>query len=104
MKLEEMSNADLNNKLHRLVNKIPEDHEVLIRPIYCIDWNATMPLAVEHGISVISDGDDYEVSYDYYAPVGKFETDELLSECCSVSKKDVLRAIIICLIKVLEAE
>lgn len=73
-------------------------------PSYCSDWNATMPLAVEHGISALDCDGTYEVSYDYEAPVGAFGTDEMVSWHIEVDKSQVLRAIVICLIKVLEAK
>ena len=71
---------------------------------YCTDWNATMPLAIEHGVSVLSCDGAYEVSYDYYAPVGSFGTEELLTWHVEVDKGMVLRAIVICLIKLLESK
>lgn len=86
---------------------VDDDHSIFIDGDfvdYCTSWNATMPLAVEHGISMLSCNGVYEVSYDYEAPVGKFGTDEVLTWHIDVEKDQVLRAIVICLIKFLEAK
>ena len=93
MKYEEMSNYKLNRKLAWLVlgdNKVlykdpKSEGGVLCRGMqgvidYCTDWNATMPLAVEYGVSILScGGDDFEISYDYHAPAGKLGTDEIFT-------------------------
>ena len=77
-------------------------HEIELMD-YCADWNATMLLAVEYGVSILHcGGDDFEISYEYHAPVGKFGTDEILTWHINAKKESVLRAIVICIIKVLE--
>lgn len=73
-------------------------------PVYCTDWGETMPLAIEHGITTLSCGDSYEVSYDYEAPTGSYGCGEILSSHIDAEKSGVLRAIVICLINKLESE
>lgn len=61
---------------------------------YCTDWNATMPLAVEHGIQYqLAEANDSDVHYAFH-----FDDREIVED------KSLLRAIVICLIKVLEAK
>ncbi|EMZ1487772.1 hypothetical protein ABC295_000967 [Vibrio cholerae] len=67
-------------------------------PKYCTDWNATMPLAVENGVY-------------YYPSKNGFEGRLFINsdnfghryQCKSTCQKP-LRAMVICLIKVLEAK
>ena len=72
-------------------------------PDYCTDWGATMPLAIEHGITLLFCSGSYEVSYDYEAPTGSYGCGEILSSHIDVEKSGVLRAIVICLINKLES-
>lgn len=65
---------------------------------YCTDWNATMPLAVEHGL-------DIELPTELLGGIGQItkhiecNTDIMVE---FVIGDNPLRAIVICLIKVLE--
>lgn len=67
---------------------------------YCTDWNATMPLAVEHGL-------DIELPTEWLGNHGtitkniEFGTDIYVD---FTSDDSPLRAIVICLIKVLESK
>ena len=58
---------------------------------FCTDWNATMPLAVEHKVSIIP-----SIKEDYYRAIPVIGG--------AVHSKKPLRAIAICLIKVLESK
>lgn len=104
MDYEIMSDGELNLRLWRLVAAMPDGYATICLPDYCNDWSATMPLAIKHDISMLSCDGVYEVSYDYEAPVGKFGTDETLTWHIDAQKDQTLRAIVICLIKVLEAK
>ena len=71
---------------------------------YCNDWNATMPLAVKHGVGLMCTGsDDYGLTYS--------ATDGLWHHSNSIYPVTMeiqcngkpLRAVVICLIKFLTA-
>lgn len=118
MNYEEATNQELNQRLTRLVFNLGNwsvgrcgrifyminagGHHTHSVVKFCTDWGQTMPLAIEHGISVLSCGGDYEVSYDYYGPSGAHGCDEELTWHINVKRHEVLRAIVICLIKKLE--
>ncbi|MBY8037769.1 hypothetical protein KW500_18515 [Vibrio fluvialis] len=69
-------------------------------PSYCTDWNATMPLAIEHGL-------DIELPIARLGGIGQItkyiagNTDIMVD---FVIGDNPLRAIVICLIKALEAK
>ncbi len=94
MKHEEMSDFELNRKLFQMVmgcsdSFMERNTAALVQ--YCTDWNATMPLAVEHGVCV-------SIRKDNTSLIG------LYGDCPDEAEKGKeLRAIVICLIKVLEA-
>lgn len=71
-------------------------------PSYCTDWNAVMPLAVEHGVSLICTGSAGGVTYSatdgFWHHSGSIFSDNDEIQC----NGKPLRAIVICLIKVLE--
>lgn len=89
--------------LRDVIDDIDDDHSIFIDGDfvdYCTDFSATMPLAIEHDISMLSCDGVYEVSCDYEAPVGKFGADETISWYIDAQKDQMLRSIVICLIKV----
>lgn len=72
---------------------------------YCASWQETMPLAIENEISALScEGGIYEISYDFYGDLSTHKTDELLTCSVDVRKSEVLRTIVIFLIKKLELD
>ncbi|WVH05526.1 hypothetical protein KKJFFJLC_00051 [Vibrio phage vB_VpaS_PGB] len=112
MNYENATNEELNNRLLELIHGdvvnywCLSDDETFIYDCgptgdsfykinlhdYCSDWNATMPLAVEYGITIYLEGTRpkaMQVS-------GGSET--------LIIDQDPLRAIVFCLIKVLEAK
>ena len=108
----EMSNEELEKILAELTGDWTEgylDKNPDAAPDYCTDWNATMPLAVEHGVSSYAESEmDTECGesiftgqYRAFAPDvidGSFYHN---SKWFQVIDEDRLRAIVICLIKVL---
>ena len=68
---------------------------------YCTDWNATMPLAVEHGVEL-------SPCYNGWWFSGVVESytheEEVLSYSGITVCEGTLRSIVICLIKVLESK
>ncbi|AUR84303.1 NinX [Vibrio phage 1.052.A._10N.286.46.C3] len=75
-----------------------EGHELSHDIHFCNDWNATMPLAVERGVTLSPSGrvelSEWEASFGL--------NDDLQPEI-EAWQENPLRAIVICLIKVLEA-
>lgn len=102
MKLEDMSDDQLEIKLHEFLADDCRDNVV---PSYCTDWNATMPLAVEYGVSPLISDDNFNHAstdpYETYEPQGMGARDGFFSHPIK-DKAETLRAIVICLIKVLE--
>jgi len=99
MNYEEMSNGELSWILWHLHKKIPEGHATICVHDYCTDWNATMPLAVECGVFYDKHHDGLYVATLVY----EFGKKSLSYEFHSYDKNP-LRAIVICLIKVLTAK
>lgn len=120
MNYETATDLELNRKLHEILgNQLPEIDGVWVvedkhrtvktdpngglnrralHPDYCADWNATMPLVVEYGISVKSPSlcgsvDDWTVTY--------WKSNDDGYSHFTWRDKSPLRAIVICLIKVL---
>lgn len=81
---------------------------VLNAPRYCTDWNATMPLAIEHKISVRwLDGVNCWVSdqvFDNQGGVYSSFSSYQLETGGEILEQTPLRTIVISLIKVLEAK
>lgn len=78
-------------------------------PKYCTDWNVTMPLAVDYEISLLKANDGYTSLYkwDWIDSHWSDDMDDLAvdgDEFIFHADKDPLRAIVICLIKVLESK
>lgn len=71
---------------------IGEDFHKIELKNYCSDWNATMPLAVEHKLSIESRCSLPKLGWMVSHTDGHY----------SASKSYLLREIVICLIKVLE--
>ncbi|ENI4487183.1 hypothetical protein ABXZ88_003054 [Vibrio fluvialis] len=115
MNYETATNIELNFELARKLNlrpyKNPEEGDDAVRVEFrnkagfkwidfCTDWNATMPLAVEHGL-------DIELPIACLGGIGQItkyiegDTDIMVE---FVIGDNPLRAIVICLIKVLEAK
>lgn len=108
MTLDNLSNGGLSWKLWHLVAKIPEGYATICPHNYCTDWNATMVLAIEHGVSVLKLSDGYvAISKDYdWIDVSSHDEVEgacIGENCYVVHDKNPLRAVVICLIKILEA-
>lgn len=87
---------------HRLAGKLKTFSHVMFKVDgcddefkvnYCTDWNVTMPLAIEYGVSLIHD----DQSGKYGVVIG-------LNEQIWVEKCKTLRTIVICLIEVLESQ
>ena len=112
MNYETATNIELNFELARKLNlrpyKNPEeggdavmvtaDHGFYKWIDYCTDWNATMPLAVEHGVYYYPSKNGYE---------GRVVTKQDRNGHYYNQKSNEdnpLRAIVICLIKVLESK
>lgn len=108
MNYEKFSDAELNQTLTGILFKLDQwdladsgrcffmedaKGELHIQSVvsYCTDWNATMPLAVEHKVSIIP-----SIKEDYYRAIPVIGG--------AVHSKNPLRAIVICLIKVLESK
>lgn len=73
---------------------------------YCTDWSATMPLAVEYGVTpLLDDGFGYATTdpYECYEPHGASEEGGFFAVKIDHDTPP-LRAIVICLIKVLESK
>lgn len=104
MKLEEMENYELNRKLYTLATGLSVDTYSIARIDYCIDWNATMPLAIEHGISICIYFDVCEVSYEHSCSIGSFGTNENAIYHIETTKENALKAVVFCLIKKLESK
>jgi len=91
MNYDTATNDDLNWELTKYLGK--ENYKD-----YCTDWNATMPLAVDHGL-------DIELPTEILGGIGQItkyiagDTDIMVE---FVIGDNPLRAIVICLIKVLE--
>lgn len=117
MNCEMMSDAELNIKLNEIVlnNKYPNAKSIeydgrqncfWVNSVgfssfkvekYCTDISATWPLMIEHGVSVNAlFGGDYK-AFEIYEKTGLHGND-------IADEKGLLRAIVICLIKVLEAK
>jgi len=98
MNYENATNDDLEVKLAELIGM--DSLNALNAPRYCTDWNATMPLAVEYGF-------DIELPIACLGGIGQItkyiagDTDIMVD---FVIGDNPLRAIVICLIKVLEAK
>lgn len=93
MNHEDMSDGELSRALFNLINGYPLHYASPIYPKYCTDWNAVMPVAVEHRVSLIQP-DEAEANWsccDVYGFVG-------------AQSDNPLRAIVICLIKILESK
>lgn len=118
MKYETATDADLNHRLLELLHGPVVNHwslsddetfiydcgptgegfyKIELRD-YCNDWNATMPLAIEHGVYYYPSKNGYEGRV-----VTKQDRDGHYYHQKSNEDKP-LRAIVICLIKVLEAK
>ena len=105
MNYETATNDDLEVKLGELLGM--GRFAALTAPRYCTNWNATMPLAVEHGVSPLVGNDNYNYAttnaYETYEPHGMNSSDGYF--CVRINdKSETLRAIVICLIKVLEGK
>lgn len=84
---------------------IGEDFHKIELKDYCNDWNATMPLAVQYGVTpILDDGYGFATNdpYEVYEPHGKNQSDGFFN--VSMDEETPLRAIVICLIKILEAK
>lgn len=129
MQLEEMSDGHLNAILTASVQKLegylyyPSEGLLLksnemghvtsqIKPKpYCTNWQCAMPLAVEHGISMMKTNDKgYGEIWvcgkaNFVDGIWKFDK-SITGRCVDFEADDVnpLRAIVICLIKMLEAK
>lgn len=121
MNYETATNIELNFELSRKLNlrpyKNPEEGDDAVTVEFrnktgfkwvdfCTDWNATMPLAVKYGITpVLDDGYGYATTdpYEIYEPQGLGEPDGFFAVEIDHDTTP-LRAIVICLIKVLEAK
>ena len=97
MKLEDMSNEQIDKLLFNLLNGYPLNYNAPIYTKFCSSWNATMPMAVEYGISSIKSHGEWEA-------YGWVYGSKLAEPRVSAKGDDRLRAIVICLIKVLEAK
>ena len=118
MNYAQATDKELNNKLLELIHgdvvnywclsddetfiydcgPIGEDfHKIEIKD-YCNDWNATMPLAVEHKIYHQECNGFWDCGYSSGGGMFAAQTHYV------TSNKNPLRAIVICLIKVLEAK
>ena len=119
MNYETFSNAELNQSLACLVYELDgwelsdsggsfyhcgvDGGSTYAQPVpsYCTDWNATMPLAIEHGVEL-------SPCYNgrWFAGVVESYTheEEVLSYSGITNCNDPLRAIVICLIKKLDGE
>jgi hypothetical protein len=82
-----------------VVFRLRDCHEEL-KVNYCTDWNATMPLAIEYGVELSPCFNGW-----WFAGVVDSYTyeEEVLSYSGITTCENPLRAIVICLIKVLEA-
>lgn len=106
MNYETATDSELEVELYTKANKLKLINIEDV-PFYCTDWNATMTLAVEHGLSMIKMDSGYQVVHDYdYIDVG-FHDD--INNCwieanAQYGHCNPLRAIMICLIKVLEKQ
>ncbi len=73
--------------------------------VFTHDWCQTMPLAVKFGVTpILEDGYYFATNdpYEVYQPHGKNESDGFFQ--VSMDEETPLRAIVICLIKILEAK
>lgn len=118
MNHEDMSDYTLNYKLTRLwmiekfgVDRVRFDKSSKVFRVegnngyckikdYCTDWNATMPLAFEHGLSV----EFPDSNLGGVGQITKYMEGATDIETHLKSSDNPLRAIVICLIKVLEAK
>lgn len=104
------TNEVLNNKLAELtIVEENGEHKHLLHsglwigsdcPNYCSDWNATMPIAVDQGL-------DIELPTEWLGNIGTITKNVEFGTDIQVDfshKESSLRAIVICLIKVLESE
>ena len=95
MNYETATNDDLEIRLGELLGM--GRFAALTAPRYCTDWNATMPLALINGVCIHSlCGGDYK-AFEVYEKYNVLESD-------IADEQGVLRAIVICLIKVLESK
>lgn len=104
MNYETATNDDLEVKLAELLGM--DSLSALNAPKYCTNWNATMPLAVKHGVTpVLDDGYGYATTdpYEIYEPHGRGESDGFFAVEIDHDTTP-LCAIVTCLIKVLEAK
>lgn len=96
MNYETATSDDLEVKLAELLGM--DSLSALNAPRYCTDWNATMPLAIENGISLLTGSLDHVATENWYCYSSHDYTDYAEID------HNPLRAIVICLIKVLEAK
>lgn len=120
MNYDTATDFELEVKLHTIVSKRPhvkapnenqriyftsaddgDQVEIVNVPRYCTDWDATMPLAVEYGVELSPCFDGW-----WFAGVVKSYSyeEEVLDYSGITTCEHPLRAIVICLIKVLEAK
>lgn len=110
MNYETATNDDLEVKLGELLGM--GRFAALTAPRYCTDWNATMPLAVEYHVSFDS---VFDMSRDCGESMATSEfmahATDLVDGCFYPDSEffegrddNPLRAIVICLIKVLESK
>ncbi|EGR2446758.1 TPA: hypothetical protein ACMDTO_000151 [Vibrio cholerae] len=71
-------------------------HKIDIKD-YCTDWNATMPLMIEHGLTLSP------VSWPEEC-IGQWGCETNDDRDISVFLTDPLRAVVVCLIKILESK
>lgn len=94
MNYETATNDDLEIKLGELLGM--GRFAALTAPRYCTDWNATMPLAVENSVGLEFFGERVKSEKAIKTSFGN----EFIA--AYDENKNPLRAIVICLIKVLE--
>lgn len=115
MKYEDMSNDEIDLRVSSYFQELIARYRdgrfsSILRKDGWRKWSAcnnpsdAWPIIVENNISILFDGDDCEVSYDYEAPVGKFGTNEILTWHIDVKKEEALRAAMICFLKMKDAE
>lgn len=103
--------TDMQIAAREFVNALKESEDCMVRtsvrgyktstsPNYCTDWNATMPLAVEHRVCLKSPIKANEMWVAIWNECGGIWTPNELQ----TKSKSPLRAIVICLIKVLESK
>ena len=97
MNYKTATNDDLEIKLGELLGM--GRFAALTAPRYCTNWNATMPLAIEHSIEL---SPCYSGRY-YAGIVETYKHEEVSSDYFAQTFDiDPLRAVVICLIKKLE--